>query len=350
MTIGYFGIYHPGHPRNVVFIECLRRAGYRVLEINDRTPGIKKYFSLGRKLRHERKNVDCLIVGFPGQQAVLLAKLLYRGPIIFNPLLSLYDAIIGDREDYSRWSFRALYFWLLDFLSVHAADHVILDHNAHIDYFARVFGLPQKKTSRIFLGADEAVFRPLETEEKKYEIHYYSSFIPVHGTDTIIKAAKLLEADGVTFVISGRGQCYDRDRKLAEEMKIKNIQFIDKLKSKEDLNRFINSSWVSLGLFASVPRTDRSIASKVFEAICCGRPVITEYTEAGAELLKDKESVLFVRPNDSNDLAEKIRLLKKDNNLRLHIAKNARKAYEEKASFSVIINQLKSTLSRYGVN
>jgi glycosyltransferase involved in cell wall biosynthesis len=344
LTVCYFGIYHPGHPRNSVFLRSLKKAGFNVIEINNRSDGVKKYWNLARELWRNRKKIDVVLVGFPGQQAVFIAKLIFRGPVIFNPLLSLHDAIIGDRKSFSRWSIRALYFWLLDFFSVHLADHVIHDHKTHVEYFSKTFKLRKSKTSVIYMGADEELFQPLSLPEKKYEIHYYSSYIPVHGTDTIIRAAKILENDGITFVISGRGQCYADDRKLADELDVRNVEFTERLKSKEELNQFINSSWISLGLLAWVPRTPRSIASKVFEAMCCGRPIVTAYTKAGAELLKDKESVLFVEPKNPKDLAEKILLLKSDDALRMKIAKGARQAYEEHTSFDVITSQLKNVI------
>jgi glycosyltransferase involved in cell wall biosynthesis len=346
-TVAYFGNYDPGIPRNLIFIECLRLAGYHVVEINCREHGFKKYIKLVKELLRQRKRIDYLLVGFPGQSAVIIAKIFFRGPIIFNALLSLYDAMIIDRRAYSRFSLRALYFWFLDFFSVRLADCIILDCNAYIDFFVEKFKAKRSKFKRIFLGANENVFKPLPMEESTSEIHYYSSFLPSHGTDIIIKAAKILEKEKIKFVISGRGQCYERDLKLAQELQTENIKFVDSFKDANQLNKFINSSFVCLGLFGGTAKTKRAIASKVFEALCCARPVITSSFSATSELLKDKESVLLVKPNSPEDLADKIHLLKIDKELRKKIALNGRKVYEQKASFSIISRQLKSILNSF---
>ena len=347
MTICYFGLYHPKHPRNVIFIDALKRQGISVIEINHGGQGPAKYLKMARDLFKVRKNIDAIIVGFPGQQAVFIAKLVYRrGPVVLNALLSLYDAVILDRKVYPRFHWRAAYYWLLDFFAFHAADHVIMDCQAYIDFIGQKFLVNRKKCSRIFLGANEKVISPKLIKEDAFVIHYYSSFIPTHGTDVIIRAAKILEPDGISVVFSGRGQCYGRDVALADELKTINVKFTERLPDSEALNEFINSSWVSLGLFSSIDRGRRCISSKVFEALCCGRPVITAYTPAAAELLKDGESVLFSKSGDPASLAEAIIRLKKDDALRLKIAAGGRAAYERSASEEVISHELSALLKR----
>jgi len=345
-TVGYFGNYRPNHPRNLIFIECLKLAGYRVLEMNCRDKGLGKYLKLIKELRAKRKRIDYLMVGFPGQAMVLTAKLFYKGPIIFNALLSLYDAMIIDRQIYSKFSLQSLYYWLLDFLSVRLADCIILDCNAYIDFFVKKFKVKRSKFHRIFLGANENIFKPLPIEENTSEIHYYSSFLPSHGTDIIVKAAKILEKENIKFIISGQGQCYARDLKLVQELQVKNIEFIDSFENANELNEFINSSLVCFGLFGSTPKTKRGIASKVFEALCCARPVITSSFSATNELLNNRESVLLVKLNSPEDLADKIRLLRNNQEFRKKIALNGKKIYEEKASFEIISQQLKDVFEK----
>ena len=344
MTIGYFGNYNSSHPRNKIFLKCLAAAGFNVVEINHREPGLRKYISLISELRARRNEMDALMVGFPGQQAMIIANFFFRKPIIFNALLSLYDAVISDRKRYGRFSFRALYFWLLDYIAFRLPDVLLFDCNAYIDYAVKEFDVARRKCKRIFLGADEGVFQPLDIPEKPLEIHYYGSFIPTHCVDTIVKAAKILENEGIRFILSGHGQCYADTLKLAKELSVKNVEFIDRLANAAELNEFINSSWITLGIFGQRPRTDRIIASKVFEALQCGKVVITSRTSAGKELLEDNQSALFVKPNDENDLAEKILALKRDESLRRQIAVGGKEQYDSKSSMKVIIRHLQDVM------
>ena len=344
MTVCYFGHYHPEHPRNVVFVQALRIAGFTVLEINHRGRGFSKYVRLARALLENRKQIDLIIVGFPGQQSLVLAKLLFRGPVIFNPLVAQYDAVIGDREDYSKTSLYAAYLWFMDFLASHLADKIILDCNAYIDYFVEHFKVRREKFSRIFLGAIEDVYKPLVIPVVPYEIHYHSTFLPTHGVDVIIRAAKILEPEGISFIISGKGPYFEAAKKLVADLGVKNVTIKGWLKSTNELNEFINSSWVSLGLFGLRPRTERIIGSKVFEAMATGKPIITSRTSATEELLEDRESVLFVRPNNPAELAEKILILKNDEALRQRLARGSRQVYNQKASLKVISQELKKLI------
>lgn len=340
MTVGYFGNYNSQHPRNKVFLKSLKATGFELLEINHRTGRLTKYFKLIRDLWANRKKIDVLIVGFPGQQAMVVARIFFWKPIIFNALLSLYDAVISDRRQYKRLSIRAAYFWALDYISFRLPNMLLFDCNAYIDYAKVEYGISEKKCRRIFLGADEEVFRVLDTPDTPFEIHYYSSFIPTHGTDVIVRAAKILEREGIRFILSGRGQCYQDTVSLAQSLSAKNIQFIDRFSSPELLNEFVNSSWITLGIFGDRPRMGRIIASKVFEALACGKPVVTAKTRAGEELLVESQSVIFVKRGDPADLAEKILRLKTDDGLRSRIAAGGRSQYETLASKKVITRQL----------
>jgi glycosyltransferase involved in cell wall biosynthesis len=324
----------------------LRALGHAVIEIHSNKRGVLKYIELSRALLHERKAIDCLIVGFPGPQAVILAKFLYRGPIIFNGLLSLYDAVILDRKVYSRFGVRALYFWVLDYLAAHLADVLVLDCDAYIDFFQSHFFVPREKCTCVFLGAQEQLFTETTATERPYEIHYWSSFIPTHGTSTIIRAAKLVEESGITFVLSGAGQTLEADRKLAHELNVSNVTFVPRFSGMRDLQNFISSSWVCLGLFGKNERTPRCIGSKVFEELYLARPVVTNNTQATQELLRDGESALLVPPEDPEALAQALRTLQADDALRRRIATAGKAVYDERASEAARTEALGAVLQK----
>ena len=69
-------------------------------------------------------------------------------------------------------------------------------------------------------------------------------------------------------------------------------------------------------------------------------PIITAESRAVRELLKDKESCLFVRRADPFDLAQKIITLIDDPGLDKKLADNARYVYEKKVSLHIIIERL----------
>jgi glycosyltransferase involved in cell wall biosynthesis len=319
MTILYFGIYNPNYSRNRVLIKGLKENGVDVLECNVPYRSWVSYSKLLLKYFLIKKEFDAMIVGFPGQEVMLLARLLTfrfgskqaKKPIIFDVFTSHYGGYILDRKKFSKKSLRAKWYKWLDKKSVELSDVSLLDTNAHIDFFVKEFGLPREKFKRIFVGTDSGVFYPREIKKTtdKFLVHFHGNFIPLQGVSYIIQAAKLLENENVEFNIIGRGQTYKRDCELAEKLKIKNINFIEPV-SYSKLSDYINSADIALGIFGNTLKTNLVIPNKIYEAIACAKPVITADTPAVRELLKDGENVLLCRNANPEDLAKKILLFK----------------------------------------
>jgi glycosyltransferase involved in cell wall biosynthesis len=307
MRILYFGIYNPEYSRNRVLIKGLRENGVEVIECSDRSRSVFKYTRLIFKFLRLRTSFDVMVVGFPGQEVMLLARLLTRKPIIFDAFTSHYGGHILDRGTHSRSSLRAAYYKWIDRRSCLLADMVLLDTTAHIEFFVREFNLSPEKFKRIFVGTDSSIFypRPLR-EHKELQIHFHGNFIPLQGISRIIEAAKILEHDPIQFNIVGRGQTYMADTALAEELGLTNIAFIDPVHYR-DLPNFMEMADMCLGIFGTTPKTDLVIPNKIFEAIAMGKPVITADTSAVRELLKDKEHVILCQKGSAQSLADAIR-------------------------------------------
>lgn len=328
MRVLYFGIYNPNYSRNRVLIKGLRENGVEVLECNVPYRSWVSYFKLFWRYIFLKKVFDVIIVGFPGQEMMPLIRLLTlrlgsgraRKPIIFDAFTSHYGGYILDRNLYKKSSWRAKYYRFIDRFSCKLANKVLLDTNAHIDFFVKEFGLSRGKFRRIFVGTDSDIFYPKRTERNdgKFLIHFHGHYIPLQGVKYIIQAAKLLERENVLFNIIGRGQDYQESRNLAAQLNLSNINFAGNVLYNK-LPEYISSADVCLGIFGKTLKTDIVIPNKVYDAIACAKPVITADTPAISELFKDKEDILLCRKADPEDLAEKILLLKNNSDLRERI-------------------------------
>jgi glycosyltransferase involved in cell wall biosynthesis len=65
----------------------------------------------------------------------------------------------------------------------------------------------------------------------------------------------------------------------------------------------------------------------VLEAMCCYVPVITSGNSAMEEMAHD--AALYADPDDHNDIAEKMMLLYKDENLRSHLIQKGKKISDQ---------------------
>ena len=97
-TILYFGVYEPSYARNWVLINGLKKSGAYVLELRQK-PARFALFKLFFGYLKFKQDYDAMIVGFPGQEVMFLARLLvWRKPIIFDAFTSHYGGYVLDRK------------------------------------------------------------------------------------------------------------------------------------------------------------------------------------------------------------------------------------------------------------
>jgi glycosyltransferase involved in cell wall biosynthesis len=342
MIVCYFGIYKKDYTRNNIFINGLTQNGIKVIECQSSKKGLKKYFDLFIKHWKIRKKYDILIVGFPGQSVVWLAKLISNKKIIFDAFLSFYDSMIFDRKTHKSKSLMAMRYWLLDWISIKLANIILLDTQQHVDYFVKTFKVKTDKCRRIFVGANDQIFKPLIKikHSNKKIIHFHGNFIPLQGIKYIIKAADILRDDNYCFRIIGQGQEFKMIKDLVNQLDLQNnISFIDPV-SLQELPQLIADSDLCLGIFGDTNKTQRVIPNKVYEYLACAKPIITAETPAMKELFDARAGVIFCRAADASDLAKKIREAFLDIDLLNSIAADGHEVFKRKVLPQKLVQQL----------
>lgn len=338
MKICYFGDFDPEYPRNRVIIKGLRENGVDVFLCNERARGFKKYFSLIKKHRSVG-NYDLMIIGYSDSRLpVFLGSFLNKGKLLtWDAFYSLYGSLVFDRELTTPKSLKALYYWFLDWFSCRLTDKVLLDTNEHIKYFVRTFKVNPSKFIRSFVGTDDSVFYPRKEVKKdnKFTVHFHGKFIPLQGTEYIVRAAFLLKGEDITFQIIGQGQDYDKVKKLADDLDLKNINWIDKVKY-EELPDLMDKANVCLGIFGSTLKTKLVIPNKVYEAVAMEKPLISGDTPAIRELFTDRNDILLAKTADPSDLVQKIIELKNDESLRNKVAEGGYQLFNKYANSKTI--------------
>ena len=220
------------YTRNSVILKGLKANGVDIIECTDSS---KSYFLRYPKVLLQfilkiQENFDIIFIGFLGQPLVPIINKLSNKPIVFDAFLSTYDTMCYDRKKLKPESVGGRFFYWLDKHSCELADTVLLDTNAHIDYFVNTFGLKRDKFQRVFVGADDSIFNPIkvDSDETIFKVFYYGTYLPLQGIEYIIKAAKKLEVyKDIKFKIVGKGMEYKKTMKLVQELGVNNIDFID---------------------------------------------------------------------------------------------------------------------------
>jgi glycosyltransferase involved in cell wall biosynthesis len=373
MRVCYFGTYDVEQSRNSVIIQGLRQNGVEVVECHvrlwrntaDKIKSVKgSLFKpsllcrvLGSYLRLIRRYArighhDVVVVGYAGHFDLFLAKLLtlFSGkPLVFDALLSLTETIVEDRGLISRGSLLARLLYLVDKYSCRLADLVLVDTEAHVQHFHRDFGVGLDKLRLVPAGADEVYFRGPSPvgEGNPFTVLYFGQYIPLHGVNYIVEAAKMLEDDAdIRFELVGDGQTYGEARSLAERLQVKNITFHRVWLSPEDLMAdFIRPADVCLGVFGDSPKAQRVVPIKVFVALAMGKPVITGDSPAARELLTHGTDAILCEMANPHALAQAILLLKGNRPLREKIAREGYLSFQNKFSPRVIGATVKKYLA-----
>jgi glycosyltransferase involved in cell wall biosynthesis len=346
----YFGTYERDYPRNAQVISCLRRAGVEVIERHATLWERRRHkWSLGlggmarvavkeTRLLFGRKGAfDVMIVGYPGHFDMPAARRIAgRRPLVFNPLVSLWDTLVGDRERFAPGSRAAGILRQIDRIAFRRADLVVADTEQNARYFAERFAVPRERTAVCLVGAEDDVFRPGWQPARRFHVLFVGKLIPLHGLETILGAARLLPE--IPFRIVGSGPL---DAVLANRPA--NVTSVPSIEYGE-LPGAIQVAGCALGSFGTSDKAARVIPNKAFQALACGTPLITGDTPAARELLTHEHDAMLVPPGDAAALAGAIRRLTGDVALARRLGNAGRATYEERASEEVLGGQWRQLL------
>ena len=342
MRILYFGTYERDYPRNAQVIAALRGAGAEVGErhvsVWERNThrwragaGTAARLALAeaRLFRRPREKFDALIVGYPGHLDLTAARRVAAGrPVVFNPLVSLYDTFVEDRRRFGRKSPAGRALKAIDRHALRWADLVIADTQANAEFFTRLGGLARGKIEVCFVGAEERLFSPHWKPQEPFQALFVGKLIPLHGVETVLEAARI--ATELRFRIVGSGQLQPLLQRRPPN--VEHVPWVEY----EGLPQELRGASCALGVFGTSDKAGRVIPNKVFQALACGVPVITADTPASRELLVDGESAQLVPPGDAQALAAAVRRFAKNPELARHVADGGLRAFRARASERVL--------------
>jgi glycosyltransferase involved in cell wall biosynthesis len=338
----YFGTYERDYPRNAQVISALRGAGVEVIERHApvwernrdnwgaRTGvGLRLMLAEARLWWPPRDEYDIVMVGYPGHFDMPRARRAAGDrPLVFNPLVSLHDTMVDDRERYSSRSFAARALAAVDRKALRLADLVVADTRANGDFLAEVGEIGRSKVAVCFVGAEDRLFHAGWRPDDPFRVLFVGKLIPLHGLDTILAAARL--APEIRFRVVGSGQL----QHLLDD-RPENVEWVHWV-NYEELPRELWGAGAALGIFGTSDKARRVIPNKAYQALATGAPLITGDTPAARELLADERDALLVPPGNPAALAGALRRLSADPELARSLSEGGRRTYEEQASEEVL--------------
>jgi glycosyltransferase involved in cell wall biosynthesis len=366
LRVCYFGTYRATYPRNRLNIERLRLNGVEVVEchaalwkgMEDREQvagggwlkpgfwlrGISAYLRLIWRYLHVGR-YDVLVVGYPGQPDIPLARLLTwlsRKPLVYDVMMSIY-LIAQERGLEQSSSFSLQLIRSIERLACRLPDRLIIDTPEYSRWYQDNYHIPPEKIRLLPLGADDRLFKPLDCHEKDDSIFlclYYGTFIHNHAPGVIVEAARLLAGDPtIRFEMIGRGPEREKTVALANSYGLANLTFIEWMEVDELVQRAACVD-VILGTFGVTPQALMTMQHKIHEGLAMAKPVINGESPVMSSTLQHGETIYLCERQNPRALADGILTLRDDKQLRLRLARQGHEFYQANLTFEIIGRKL----------
>ena len=268
-------------------------------------------------------------------------------PVVFDPLISAYDKQVFERQKFAVDSRAAKKLLAWESRLFNNSDLVIADTDCHADFFHRKHDLDRSRLSVIPVGAEEDLFvtQPARETSKPLHVMFYGSFIGLQGPQFIAQAATRLSTVQWTFV--GSGPLLNDCRRITHGCR--HVKFVPRIPYHE-LPSWIGQADVLMGVFGTSQKAARVIPNKVYQALACGRPVITQASEAYPSFLRqqsaDDSGMFWMPPGDPDAIAATVEHLAAGQQSMSRLATAARATYENFFRAEILCTALDSACCR----
>ncbi|MBY8992513.1 MAG: glycosyltransferase family 4 protein [Candidatus Lokiarchaeota archaeon] len=237
---------------------------------------------------------------------------------------------------------------LIRFVSKRASIIITVSNFVKREFQHYIPRIDNNKIATIYNGIEEKYKPyPVEAQRLKEKLNiqgpvllYIGRITPYKGVANIIEAYRIVKTEipNVNLVIGGKPDyLMENEYKNWREMH-KDVLFTGYLPEDEVPYYF------SMGdIFLTYSSSSEGFGLTPLEAISCGTPVICSSILVYREILRD--NALFVPPRDSLKLAEKIKILLNDDDLRNNLVKNAQ-TFIKKYSWNTVGKRLEKEYLR----
>lgn len=166
-------------------------------------------------------------------------------------------------------------------------------------------------SEEVLLNFDRDSFR------KKMDLdgHFVITYIGAHGVanhlQQLILAAKRLEDTNVLFLLIGDGMEKEKLKKMAFDMDVRNIKFLDPV-AKKDVFKYIIASEMGASVLKKVDAFKTVYSNKSFDYMSCKTPILMAIDGVSRSLVEEANCGMYVEPENINAYDKQIRIYLSD--------------------------------------
>ncbi|MEP6390028.1 MAG: glycosyltransferase [Halioglobus sp.] len=272
--------------------------------------------------REKLQDASCVFVPYPAYfDRLVLAWLLprkWRSLIVVDAFLCLHDTIVNDRRIAKPGSIRARFVEYLEQATLESADVVLIDTEMQKAHLVKQYSISANKILVVPAGINEEMWMPIEAPKltSRIEVLFYGTFIPLHGVETIVTAAQILEDMGENFRITlvGTGQTADVVASDLKARAISSIEWRREVLDQKEVQAMVKSSHCVLGVFGDSRKAGNVIPYKAHQALASNQILITRSGAAMSALTEGREipGLILIPSNDPRALADAIVRVRKN--------------------------------------
>ncbi len=219
------------------------------------------------------------------------------------------------------------------------------------------YGCPEGKVSLLYnadayldqeLGNDDVVTNLRESTGKRFLVGYAGGLGRANDISTLIRAASLLldlEDPGIVIIGSGERKKYYEE--ICRRENLTNV-FLYESVPRREARLLIKQMDICVHLYPQDELFAGALASKIFDYLGVGKPVIFCGNGDTVNLLKTSRSGMTLRPEDHVSLAEAIKRLRGQNELRVALGRAGREWFEANVNDESASHILKQALESHG--
>ncbi len=210
-------------------------------------------------------------------------------------------------------------------------------------------GIPRHRISLITNGADTEMFTPAGggpagNGGDGRTVIYSGTHGLVHGMDVILDAAEILRDESdAKFVLVGDGVAKQDLVREADRRGLKNVEFISS-RQPEELSELVHRSALCLATTRGGEFSAGTIPVKIFDYMACGKPIVAAVEGDAREIVERAGSGIVTEPGDGKGLADAVKTLLGDAELRHTFGRSGRVFVEDEYSRTALAGKLEELI------
>lgn len=161
-------------------------------------------------------------------------------------------------------------------------------------------------SEELLLTFDRNDFRKKMALDGKFVITYVGAHGVANHLQQVLQAGKKLEDTRVLFLLIGQGMEKEKLKKMAVDMNVNNVRFIDAVPKKE-VFKFILASEMGASVLKRVDTFKTVYSNKTFDYMSCKKPVLMAIDGVSRELVEAAACGVYIEPENIEEYNTNIR-------------------------------------------